>query len=401
MKKILFAAALLCAASGQADDFVRGADLGWLTEMEANGKKFYNAAGQEREGTALMKELGMNAVRCRVWVDPSSHGNYCTMQDVLVKAQRAKNLGMDVMIDFHYSDWWADPGKQNVPARWSGLAYATMKDSVAHHTTEVLTYLKANGITPRWVQVGNETSNGLLWPTGQADKNPRQYAGFISAGYAAVKAVFPEAIVVVHLDNGWNQSLYDWNLGLLKTYGAQYDMIGMSLYPTAAVEWNLSQLTDVDGNGSKDAYDVIAMCMVNVRHVSAAFDKPVMITEIGVQSEDATNGKAYVARTLQAAREETDGRCKGVFYWEPEAGSDWEGYKLGAFTNEGYPTAIMEAFSEDQATGIGALPSAPSALVDVYAADGKRMRTAVPRDTAMQGLTAGLYVVGGKKVLVK
>ena len=100
--------------------FYKGADISWVTEMEAGGHKFYNADGQERECTALMKEYGMNAIRLRVWVDPSAHDNWCNKEDVLVKAKRAKALGMEVMIDFHYSDWWADPAKQNIPASWKG-----------------------------------------------------------------------------------------------------------------------------------------------------------------------------------------------------------------------------------------------------------------------------------------
>ena len=95
--------------------FYKGADISWVTELESKGQKFYNTSGQERECTALMKEYGMNAIRLRVWVNPSAHDNWCNKEDVLVKAKRAKALGMEVMIDFHYSDWWADPAKQNIP----------------------------------------------------------------------------------------------------------------------------------------------------------------------------------------------------------------------------------------------------------------------------------------------
>ena len=90
-------------------DFFNGADFCWVTELESKGLKFYNANGEERECTALMKEYGMNAIRLRVWVDPSKHDNWCNQEDLLVKAKRAKALGMEVMVDLHYSDWWADP----------------------------------------------------------------------------------------------------------------------------------------------------------------------------------------------------------------------------------------------------------------------------------------------------
>ena len=93
-------------------EFWLGADIGWCTEYESKGYKFYNKAGEERECTALMKELGLNAVRHRVWVDPSKHGNWCNKEDLLVKCLRAKALDMEILVDFHYSDWWQIPASR-------------------------------------------------------------------------------------------------------------------------------------------------------------------------------------------------------------------------------------------------------------------------------------------------
>ena len=252
---------LFCTLSAAlwADDFALGADISWCTEMETKGHKLRNFNGEERECTALMRELGMNAIRLRVWVDPSKHDNWCDKNDVLVKALRAKRLSMDIMVDFHYSDWWADPAKQNIPKSWEKLSYKKMCKALAAHTEEVLTFLRDNGITPRWVQVGNETSNGMLWSVkcdpvtgweikddqgnttitksmGHVERNPEQYAGFIRAGYDAVKKVCPDAIVIVHLDNGFDASLYNHNLDIVKQYGGKWDMIGMSLYPYWGME---------------------------------------------------------------------------------------------------------------------------------------------------------------------
>src|SRR5882724_2593988 len=135
-----------------AAGFAKGADISWVTQMEAAGIKFYNSSGSEQECMALMKSLGMNTIRLRVWVNPSPAWN--NIADVLVKATRAKNLGLRIMIDFHYSDSWADPGKQTKPAAWAAQDFNTLKASVATHTTDVLTQLKNNGVTPEWVQVG-------------------------------------------------------------------------------------------------------------------------------------------------------------------------------------------------------------------------------------------------------
>lgn len=241
MKKYCLAILLpLLAACSGTTHYYKGADIGWATEYQARGDKFYNKQGEERECTALMKELGLDAVRFRVWVDPSKHGNWNSKEDLLVKAGIARDLGMDIMVDFHYSDFWADPKKQNVPKSWSGKSYEEVKQLLAAHTSEVLTMLKDNGIKPKWVQVGNEISNGMLWTVkgdfwgdpvpdengnveilesiGHLRNNPEQYAGLFAAGYDAVKSVFPKSQVIVHLDNGFHQPLYDSNLDTLRKY---------------------------------------------------------------------------------------------------------------------------------------------------------------------------------------
>lgn len=343
-------------------DFYKGADISWVTELESKGHKFYNANGDERECTALMKEYGMNAIRLRVWVDPSKHDNWCNQEDLLVKAKRAKALGMEVMVDFHYSDWWADPAKQNIPASWKGHSYEEMKKDLANHTKEVLQFLKDNGITPKWVQVGNETTNGMLWSVktneqgweikdengnttitesmGHATRNPEQYAGFFKAGYESVKEIFPDAVVIVHLDNGFDEDLYNWNLDILKNNGAKFDMIGMSLYPYWAESFH-----------NKTAEQTISGCMANIQKVKAKYGCDVMIVETGMLCADE-QGKLANASILEEGykqlariiKESKEVGCKGVFYWEPECKPSQ--YKLGAFTENGRPTRIMDAFKE-------------------------------------------------------
>lgn len=320
--------------------FAKGADVSWLTEMEKAGDKFYNSAGRETECITLLRDLGLNSIRLRVWVNPVDGWN--NKSDVLVKAWRAKSLGMRIMIDFHYSDTWADPGKQYVPAAWEGFSLDEMKEAVANHTKDVLNALKEKDITPEWVQVGNETSNGFLWEMGQADKNPEQYAALFTAGYDAAKSVFPETIVIVHLDNGFDNDFYNWNLDILKNNGAKWDMIGMSLYPYWAMQ-----------SGKETSPEkVITDCIDNIKKVSAKYDCDVMIVETGMECADddgklasaavLDEGKVLLSRIIKESLENTNDRCKGVFYWEPECKPSK--YRLGAFTEDGYPTVIMDAF---------------------------------------------------------
>ena len=137
-----------------ASDFWLGADISGTTELEARGVQLYNAQGEPRENTQLMHELGLNAVRLRVWVNPKD--GFCSPNDVLVMAQRAQRLGMAVMIDFHYSDWWADPAKQNIPEAWKDLDYEQMKQALADHTRRTLQLLKSGGLVVTATPVGDD-----------------------------------------------------------------------------------------------------------------------------------------------------------------------------------------------------------------------------------------------------
>ena len=360
MTKTLIAAWLLtCAltATAQTKDFVKGADVGFLTGQERHGQKFHDVKGNERECLELLKnDYQLSAIRMRVWVNP--RGGSCDKNELLAMAKRAKALGMDLMVDFHYSDWWADPAKQPIPEAWLSHSYEEMKQDLRNHTIEVLSLLKENGIAPRWVQVGNETSNGMLWSVktdergweitdslgrttithsmGHIKTEPQQYAGFIRTGYDAVKEVFPDALVIVHLDRGHVQALYDYNLDIVLKYGGKFDMVGMSLYPYWARR-NHPELK---------ADSIITDCIRNIHHVSKKYGCDVMIVETGYEVDERhpevmEEGRRLLTRVIREARNETDGH----FYWEPQCLPG--GYKLGAFDSKGTPTAIMDGFIEE------------------------------------------------------
>ena len=305
--------------------FVKGADVSWITEMEKAGIKFYNASGQEKECMELMSELGFNAIRLRVWVNPAD--GWCNKEDVLVKALRAKNLGMRLMIDFHYSDVWADPGHQTMPAAWQNMNLEDLKQAVAQHTVETLNLLETNGITPEWVQIGNETGNGMLWDMGKADVNMANYAALNNAGYVAVKAVFPNAKVIVHLQNGQDNSLYRWLFDGLKSNGGKWDVIGMSLYP-----------------GQNDWQQQNNSCIANIKDMIARYGSEVMICEVGMPWDQPDVAKAFLTDLITQAKNIPGNKCLGVFYWEPESYNNWKGYTLGAFDNSGKPTIALDAF---------------------------------------------------------
>jgi arabinogalactan endo-1,4-beta-galactosidase len=337
---ILVAATLLlqCKKSGTTptptptppvvvSNFAKGADISWLTHQESSGRKFYNSAGTETECMALMKSLGMNTIRLRVWVNPSPSWN--DMADVVAKAVRAKNLGLSIMINFHYSDTWADPGNQTKPAAWAALSFANMKTALAAHTTDLLNQLKTAGVTPEWVQVGNETNDGMLWPEGKASTNMKNYAELVNAGYDAVKAVFSSAKVILHVSSGWDNGLFRWNIGGLIANGAKFDVIGMSLYPSyVAAGWASAN----------------TQCLANMNDMIARYGKEVMVVEVGMPWDSPAECKAFLTDIIAKTKGIAGGKGLGVLYWEPQSYGNWQGYTLGAFDNSGKPTIAMDAF---------------------------------------------------------
>jgi len=307
--------------------FARGADISWLTQMEDEGQKFYSNTGAEMDCLELLKSLGVNAIRLRAWVDPSVSGGWCNTSDLTAKAVRAKNLGMKIMIDLHYSDWWADPGKQNKPAGWASQDFNTLKTSVYNYTVDVMNVLKTNGITPEWVQVGNETNDGMLWPDGKASTNMANFAQLVNAGYDAVKSVTASTKVIIHISNGFDNNLFRWIFDGLKNNNARWDVIGMSLYPSPA---NWSTL-----NGQ---------CLDNMNDMVSRYNKEIMICEVGMSWDQPSACNAFLTDLINKTRSVTGNKGLGVFYWEPECNVNWNGYTLGAFDNSGKPTSALDAF---------------------------------------------------------
>ncbi len=320
--------------------FAKGADISWVTQMEADGQKFYSADGREMECTALMKEIGFDAIRLRVWVDPE--GGWCGKDDVLTKARRAQALGMRIMIDFHYSDTWADPSNQKTPAAWAGLNLHELAFKVETHTREMLQLLKDNDIAVEWVQVGNETNSGMLHPEGKISNSAEDFAILANKGYEAVKNIYPKAKVIIHRSEGHKANECKWLFGLLKDSKVKYDIIGLSLYP---VWWENNEWCAWKPN--------VDACLSNIKSLSATFGKPVMICEIGMPVWEPQMSREAVQYILEETGKIED--CHGVFYWEPETDGiwkpanyttlGWNAYDKGAFKN-GRPTIALDAFKK-------------------------------------------------------
>ena len=315
----------------QAPEFAKGVDIGWVTEYEKKGYKFYTASGSSKECTALMRDLGANACRYRVWVNPSD--GWCNKEDVLEKAKRAQRLGLGVMIDFHYSDTWADPGKQYTPAAWASMSVNEMRTALADHTRDVLQLLKDNEIDVFWVQVGNETRTGMCWPTGKISTGDAvNFAILANAGYAAVKEVYPDALVLLHHDVANDYSRCSWFFNEVTKAGVKYDMIGLSLYPSY---W------DDKLGGYPDWTSKTTAAVENFKKLHDTFDKPVMLVEFGMPASEPEKAKAAFSYVLDGVKGWD--WFKGVFYWEPESEAARNGYAYGAFSG-GKSTGVIDLY---------------------------------------------------------
>lgn len=311
----------LISAIAQAE-FIKGADISWHTEQINAGYSWKNDNGDPVPLHDILKDHSMNAIRLRVWVNPTNGWN--NQADVVTKAIWAKNARMKILLNFHYSDKWADPGQQSLPELWQGANVAALNANIWDHTRSVLNALKSNGVKPAWVQIGNETSDGMLWPKGKASsKGFKNYASFVTTGTNAAKSIFPQVKTIVHLANAQDRETLQWNLDGLRASNAKYDIIGLSLYP--------------DSNWGPAVNSYIS----NLNYLKNRYGKDVMLVEVGMNAGPVQ--VAYNALSNIIDRTKDNGGL-AVFYWEPQGYDNWEGYSKHAWSSYGEPTWALDAF---------------------------------------------------------
>ncbi len=306
-----------------------GGDISMLPRHEAAGAQYYGTAGQVTDMIAYYKSVGWNAMRVRLFVDPSkaptSQQREGVVQDLAyVKAlgRRIKQAGLKLVIDFHYSDTWADPSAQTMPSRWSSLTDPSqIADSVEAYTRQSLQALVAAGATPDYVQVGNEVTYGMLWPTGHCwpgGGNPdggswNNFARYLNAGSKAVRQVCPQAKVIVHVDLGSMSNATDF-YATAKAHNVDYDIIGLSYYPAY-----------------HGTIPTLSAELSRLEHDYA--EKPIMLMELGYSYAWAMGGTKYNLTNTYPYTEAGQASLvddlvtnlttqhagvKGVFWWWPE-----------------------------------------------------------------------------------
>ena len=311
----------------------KGADISWLPQMEATGYKFYNTSGVEEDCFKILKDHGMNTIRLRTFVNPSNDpaSGHCSKAETVAMAVRAQKWGMRIMIDFHYSDTWADPSKQVKPKAWEGHDFPTLLNDLYNYTFDVMSALKTAGISPEWVQVGNEIPGGMVYPEGSSS-NWSQLSQLINKGYDAIKAVSPGSKVVLHIDQGNDNARFRWWFDNITKYATKYDVIGMSYYPywlQGSPDYTLS-INDL-GNNLKD--------------MVTRYGKEVMVVEVGGEDTKVQNTYDMLMAVQQKVSEVPNSKGLGILYWEPEGARSWSHYALSAWGSDGKPSSALDAFN--------------------------------------------------------
>lgn len=333
--------------------YYKGMDISTLLEVEKCGGKFYDK-GQEREVLSILKDYDVNAVRIRLWNDPYSEegepygAGTNDFKSVVELSKRAKEKGFDILLDYHYSDFWADPGKQFVPKAWRGYSVEELERAVYEYTKKTLLALKEEELLPDMVQVGNELSNGLLWPYGKVPEYDN-IARFVSAGIRAVKevsdmalaegAISEKILIMIHLDNGGNNALYrEWFDNYIKR-GEDFDIIGLSYYPFWHGTFDMLQnnMHDIAQRFGKELI-IAEVSMGHTMEDYAEYEKLAPGQRKGMATRPALVEKIEYPMTLEGQKEfmkelfcriasVPEGKGRGYFYWEPAwipvPGSGW------------------------------------------------------------------------------
>ena len=352
-------------------DFIKGADVSIMPELERNCTKFYDN-GIEQDGLTILKNHGVNWIRVRIWnnpyvVGPEGVGGGNTDEAKAIEmAKRAKALGMKVLVDFHYSDFWVDPGQQKKPDAWKNDSGDKLVDDVYAYTAKVMQDFNAQGVTPDMVQVGNELNNGMLWPEAQlTEDNPNGYkflAKLLNAGLQAVHDNDKDNKVktMIHLagvDVNLYHTFFD-NL-IVKNKVNDFDIIGMSFYPFwhGTMDDLKNTMNDVSAKYNKDVIAVETAFGYTLE--DADFEK----NNFGTNEEKVSGYKATVQGQATGLRDVmatvasvNDNRGLGIFYWAPDwvinekvgwksngGGNGWDNLTL--FDTKGNALESMDTFN--------------------------------------------------------
>ncbi|MDA0986240.1 MAG: glycosyl hydrolase 53 family protein [Bacteroidetes bacterium] len=349
MKKFIVLILIFSFSLFSQTDFIKGVDVSTLLQIEANGG-VYKEKGIVKDPIQIFKSHGINYARLKIWHSPT--GGYNNLQNVLQAAKRIKNNGLKLLLDFHYSDTWADPGKQTKPALWNGLTFPLLKDSIKNYTKNVIKTLKDNSVLPDMVQIGNEIICGMLWNDGRicgqynSNEQWNNFCDLIKSANDGIKDAIQQndsLLIMIHIDRGGDNNSSRWFFDGLISKGVNFDIIGLSYYP-----WWHGAFLDLENNLSD---------------LSIRYNKKILITETAypftLNWNDNTNNivgtsnqllagypatvegqKNFLTKLMNTIKNVPNKNGIGLVYWEPDwistptLGSPWENLALFGFNGE-------------------------------------------------------------------
>ena len=330
-------------------NFIKGVDVSTLLQIEDNGGVF-KENGIVKDPIEIFKDNHINYVRLKLWHTPTS--GYNNIQKVLITAQRIKSNGLKFLLDFHYSDWWADPANQTKPVAWNGLTIQQLNDSIYYYTRNVISTLKLNGVLPDIVQIGNEIICGMLWNDGRiceqynTQQQWQNFTGFLKEAIRGVNdaIAFNDSVkIMIHIDRGGDNNGARWFYDGLQTYNVEYDIIGLSYYP-----WWQGTLNDLQNNLN----DLAMRYGKDIIVVETAYPWTLgwndNTTNIVGNSNQLLSGypatvqgqKDFLIDLIDIIQNTSSEKGIGIFYWEPDwiststFGSPWENLALFDFSGE-------------------------------------------------------------------
>jgi arabinogalactan endo-1,4-beta-galactosidase len=311
---ILATVLLVGVLAARAQQMIVGADVSFLRQMESRGVVFHDA-GVPRPGLQILKDHGYSWVRLRLMVDPGSLPN--TLDYTIAAAKDAKACGFKVLLDFHYSDDWADPSHQWVPRAWARMSHVELEQAVFGYTRHTIKAFRKAGVMPDMVQVGNEVTAGMMWPDGRLPAKWQNFVDLLLAGIHGVdkgSGWGQRPSIMIHIDKGGNQAATKSFLDHLAQYRVPYDVVGQSYYP-----WWQGSLDDLQGN---------------LAFVWNTYHKSVVIVETAYDwrtgedfkgkempfPETPEGQRDFLTALARVVRETPGGKMRGIFWWEPMAG---------------------------------------------------------------------------------
>ncbi len=326
---------LWMAEPANALDYAVGADLSFLKQAEDRGTVFKDN-GEAKPGLQIFKEHGYNWIRLRLFHTPTRLPN--NLEYTIALAQDAKKLGFKFLLNYHYSDTWADPGKQYIPKAWEGKSHEELVHAVFEYTRDTITAFREAGVMPDMIQPGNEIINGMLWPDGKLPDNWDNFAELMEAGINGVDAGrgnIRRPLIMIHIDKGGNKkrtkAFFDkWN-----SYGVGYDVIGQSYYP-----WWHGSLLELRENmffmANEYQKDIILVEVAYNWRPSEYKNKPAPFPET------PEGQRQFLDEVNRVVLRTPDNRGKGVFWWEPAVMGGLR--SRGMFDDEGNALPVITVF---------------------------------------------------------